>query len=119
MSGPVRIQLRRTKGWRMPENTVVVSRPRPWGNPFVVNERREPGAKLNGEYWAVADAEEAVECYRLMFEQPGERADTMRASLPELRGKNLACWCKLTDPCHADVLLELANAPTPTTAKAG
>ena len=34
----------------------------------------------------------------------------------DLRGKNLACWCPLVDndgnrvPCHADVLLELANA---------
>jgi len=26
-----------------------------------------------------------------------------------LRGKNLACWCALDQPCHADVLLELAN----------
>jgi hypothetical protein len=31
--------------------------------------------------------------------------------LPSLRGKNLACWCPLDQPCHADVLLELANAP--------
>ena len=30
--------------------------------------------------------------------------------LHELRGKNLACWCKLDEPCHADVLLKLANA---------
>lgn len=28
--------------------------------------------------------------------------------LPELRGKNLACWCALDKPCHADVLLEIA-----------
>jgi len=35
--------------------------------------------------------------------------------LPELieplRGKNLACWCRLDQPCHADVLLKIANAP--------
>ena len=29
----------------------------------------------------------------------------------ELSGKNLACWCPLNEPCHADVLLEVANAP--------
>lgn len=29
---------------------------------------------------------------------------------PFLRGKNLACWCALDQPCHADVLLEVANA---------
>lgn len=33
------------------------------------------------------------------------------AGLPSLRGKNLACWCKLGSPCHADVLLDLANRP--------
>lgn len=31
----------------------------------------------------------------------------------ELAGKNLACWCKPGEPCHADVLLELANRPDP------
>lgn len=31
------------------------------------------------------------------------------ANLSELRGKNLACWCRLDQPCHADVLLEKAN----------
>jgi len=35
------------------------------------------------------------------------------AGLASLRGKNLACWCALDEPCHADVLLELANAPLP------
>jgi hypothetical protein len=30
--------------------------------------------------------------------------------LPSLRGKNLACWCRLDQPCHADVLLEIGNA---------
>jgi hypothetical protein len=28
----------------------------------------------------------------------------------ELQGKDLSCTCKLTDPCHADLLIELANA---------
>jgi hypothetical protein len=32
--------------------------------------------------------------------------DDLRAAL---RGRNLACWCKAGDPCHADVLLEMAN----------
>lgn len=30
----------------------------------------------------------------------------------ELAGRNLACWCRAEDPCHADVLLEIANTPT-------
>ena len=40
---PIRVQLRRTKGWRMPVNTVTVARPTKWGNPFMVNECREAG----------------------------------------------------------------------------
>jgi len=32
-----------------------------------------------------------------------------KINLEELRGKNLACWCPLDKPCHADILLELAN----------
>ena len=55
-------------------------------------------------------AQDAVECYREMITgAEGERADWLRAHLPELRGKNLACFCPLDQPCHADVLLELAN----------
>ena len=35
----------------------------------------------------------------------------MEVEIPlwDLRGKNLACWCPLDQPCHADFLLELAN----------
>ncbi len=33
------------------------------------------------------------------------------AGLPSLRGKNLACWCEAGEPCHADVLIEIANRP--------
>lgn len=88
MTGLVgRIQRRRTKGWRLPPNTVCVSRPSKWGNPY--------------------RGVDAVSRYRLRLEQtPSLREDARR----ELRGKNLACWCP-TDglPCHADVLLEVAN----------
>lgn len=112
MSEPVRIQLSRRKGWRMPENTVKVTRPGPWGNPFVVSEKAKPGNHVGGaEYIAVPTVDDAVACFREMFTHPGERADWLRAHLSELRGKNLACWCAIGSPCHAEVLLELANAP--------
>lgn len=107
---PTRIQLRRTKGWRMPENTVHVARPTKFGNPFTVNES------------VGATAELAVDEYRRCLRAASLRglgwtgwAQRVLDGLPELRGKNLACWCPLTDkdgrpvPCHADVLLELAN----------
>lgn len=112
---PQRIQRKRTKGWRMPENTVYVGRPSVFGNPFPAGE-------------CDSDRLGAVEAFRsLLTERPtllrhqvlkvlrgnnerGEMAVArMRARLPELRGKNLACWCPLDQPCHADVLIELAN----------
>lgn len=89
-----RVQLSRRKGWRMPANTVNVARPSKWGNPFKVGPDRT--------------AAEAVAQYRAMIEGFAEEPN-VSLNLADLRGKNLACWCKLGEPCHADVLLELAN----------
>lgn len=97
MSTPVRIQLSRKKGWKIPENTVKVTRPGKWGNPFKVGQL--------SEYGDVPDAETAVMFYRAWIDKGLQRA----AMFTELRGKNLACWCKPGEPCHADVLLEIAN----------
>lgn len=88
---PKRVQLRRTKGWRMPPNTVKVCRPGPWGNPFSVAEY---GSRL------------AVFNYKVRLRG---LIDIGALDLTTLRGKNLACWCQLDQPCHADVLLEIAN----------
>lgn len=109
---PVRVQLSRRKGWQMPPNTVKVSRPTKWGNPFTVTEKLRPGTRVGGAYGyvAVPTVEDAVACYREMLTMDGDRPEMLRADLHELRGKNLACWCRLDQPCHADVLLELANA---------
>lgn len=86
---PARIQRKRTKGWRMPPNTVYVGRPTKWGNP------------INRIY-----SKDPIKNYRehILFTLKYCKYD-----LAELRGKNLACWCPLDQPCHADVLLELAN----------
>ncbi|MGK2897244.1 MAG: DUF4326 domain-containing protein [Burkholderiaceae bacterium] len=115
MSSPTRIQLRRTKGWRMPENTVKVDRSTRWGNPFtptmlLVSPSRA-GMK-QGEPIGVAGA---VEAFRTLMKTRLRREPAKtRAFLEELRGKNLACWCQPGTPCHADVLLKLANqAPAP------
>ena len=123
MTEPRRVQLRRTKGWRMPPNTVKVSRPSKWGNPFVVGRMYhhtdplfayivatapELGSARSG--WTLTaiqliSARQAIIAYdRWLCEQPH-----LMASLGELRGKNLACWCKLDDDCHADVLLEILS----------
>jgi hypothetical protein len=106
---PERIQLKRTKGWKMPPNTVKVDRTTNFGNPFTVSSKMKPGSVIGPGYVIVPSAEEAVTCFREMLTLPGETADGFRQFIPTLRGKNLACWCWLGDACHADVLLEIAN----------
>lgn len=109
---PERIQLRRTKDWRMPENTVKVDRTTKWGNPFV------PGSSKNPLGLPVKDKRHAFVLYRSVA---GDNAALVAAAQAELRGKNLACWCGNEDPyedaCHAAVLLSLANAPSSPDAK--
>lgn len=99
---PKRIQRRRTAGWRMPAGAVYVGRPGVFGNPFFGGEDR----CLN-----VAKFREWLQGtrHRERFDLIGARTE-IRRRLAELRGKDLACWCPLDGPCHADVLLELANA---------
>lgn len=104
---PQRIQLSRLRGWRMPPNTVSVARPTKWGNPFVVNPNVTAGSKDGRGNRCLPTAERAVEMFRRMLDAVPEFAAEARA---ELRGKNLACWCPIGSACHADVLLELANA---------
>jgi hypothetical protein len=92
---PERIRLSRAKGWRKPVGAAVVSRPSRWGNPFPVDGDEVPDRAASvARYraWAATD--------------PPELAD-----VEVLRGRDLACWCPLDGPCHADVLLELANRP--------
>ena len=86
-----RIQRKRTKGWRMPPNTVYVGRPSKWGNPFPVAKYGRDLALFN-------------------FRQRMKNLVLIGADFSELRGKDLACWCPLGQPCHADVLLEIANS---------
>jgi hypothetical protein len=96
---PARIQLRRTKGWRMPPNTVRVDRATIWGNPFHIGPRCTPEQAVAAFRRAVDD----------LYDGRASALDFFRSNVPALRGKNLACWCALDSPCHADVLLELAN----------
>lgn len=96
----------------MPENTVCVTRPGVFGNPFPWRKAREAG------YLGTDDELKAfsVQIYRewltanaIYGHGQDELRDKVLEKLPELRGKNLACFCPLGKPCHADVLLELAN----------
>ena len=97
---PERIQRKRTKGWRMPPDTVYVGRPSKFGNPCSIKDSGSP--------------EQAVEDFRYYMgvddDAPEHFGKALRErAIKELRGKNLACWCSLDGPCHADVLLEIAN----------
>lgn len=91
---PRRVQLRRSKGWRKPDGVVVVARPSAFGNPYRLGP---DGTRA-----------EIVARYRTYLAGNPDLADRARA---ELAGHDLACWCPLDGPCHADVLLELVNEP--------
>jgi hypothetical protein len=110
-----RIQLSRRAGWRKPEGAVVVSRPSKWGNPFTVGSP------------AVTDRERAVQFFANWlsnsvnaegryahggtdyFGAEAALRPTHEEIIKQLRGRDLACWCPLDQPCHADVLLRIAN----------
>lgn len=118
---PQRVQRKRTKGWRMPENTVYVGRGTKWGNPFRVGE--ETTIQKYPRYISLPilsgvvhplTRREAVRLYRYLIDIPKEFDQprllfTASDARAELVGKDLACWCSPEDACHADVLLELAN----------
>lgn len=107
---PDRVRLSRAKGWRLPPDTVLVARPGKWGNAYRVGlvacSCRSVGECSHNSF-RCETATEAVAAFRAIPRSEARLAQ-IRA---ELRGKNLACWCALDAPCHADVLLELANGP--------
>lgn len=104
---PERIQLRRTKGWRKPEGAIVVARPSIWGNPRKVGHMVARTSAGVTERYAMTAAD-VVDFYRCDLRNGllGVTVDDVRR---ELAGRDLACWCPLDQPCHADVLLDLAN----------
>lgn len=118
---PNRIQRRRTAGWRAPEGAKYVGRGTRWGNPWVIAETRTHwvvnwagprevrppiGLKTSVVAGDRRDAHAlAVELYRVWV--MGQRR--ILSSAGELAGLDLMCWCHESFPCHADLLLELAN----------
>jgi Domain of unknown function (DUF4326) len=106
-----RIQRKRTPGWRMPPGAKYVGRPTDWGNPYKV-------VKEDGAFWVVGPRgnywhgptqkdeaiEKAVSLYRHYLDG---MIGTGRLRLDELRGHDLACFCRLDQPCHVDVILEV------------
>lgn len=122
---PRRLTLSRQKGFRLPEGAVSVARPGFWGNPYRVRRCRLPNTS---PWWVLVPtphrdvwvyefqteqgaAAKAVELMRFRIEQL-PTGEEMRLRLKELRGRDLACWCKPGEHCHADMLIELANGET-------
>ena len=87
-----------SKGWKMSANAIYVGRPTVWGNPYVVGSEL-----MNGE---TLTAEKAVELYEQHLVDNFSERDIRHC----LHDKDLACWCALDEPCHADVLLRIANS---------
>jgi len=105
---PKRIQRQRVKGWRMPEGAVYVGRPAGWGSPFRPGEPYR-FVNVNGST-LIGIVPRDRERLAYLFEQYiATREDLWPQIREELGGKDLACWCPLDEPCHADVLLRIAN----------
>lgn len=114
---PTRIQRRRQAGWRLPAGAVCVTRPGRYGNPFVIERI--------GDLWTVRcnwpgraefPDEEGARVFsigrhrhHLMHPQSRVVPLTVEDVVRELRGKDVACWCRLDQLCHGDTLLDLAN----------
>ena len=114
MSEPKRIQMRRTKGWRKPEGAVYVGRPTIFGNPFPVDVYGPEGAvdkfrRLLTGRMSAREMSESSTC--IDWSLVAVRHLMLDQMFIRLAGHDLACWCKPGQPCHADVLLELANTP--------
>lgn len=75
---------------KIPSDAIYVGRPTRWGNPFRMDDR--------------TSRESAVQQHREWL----LKQDELLCSLWTLRGKDLVCFCA-PKPCHADILLELAN----------
>lgn len=100
----------------MPPNTVSVTRPGKWGNFFKVGvwfSKLAPDWYVasfgNSPHFGkeqVRDLEHSLELWR---EYAACRVKWAPQWLEPLRDKDLACWCKEGAPCHANILLELAN----------
>ncbi len=106
----------------MPENTVSVTRPGRFGNPFTSPIVNDPNLSLKlfsemaegcwNPYllkgFSDHNVHQIYEAHRAWLLRIG-KGHPIEIIRYELRGKNLACFCPLDQHCHADILLELAN----------
>lgn len=121
MTTPTRLQRRRTPGYNMQAESlalnglecVSVTRPGKWGNPFLIEAHKGDVEREWAGYGVYNPATIQSECAKRAVAQYRRWLKNEilynALSLESLRGKNLACFCKIGEPCHADVLLEFAN----------
>lgn len=110
---PCRIRLSRRKGFNLQQYSLAlnglpavnVARPGKWGNPFKVGGYYARSFRLT----LITNQKQAVDCFERLLEGGLSLQFTKVNIRRELRGKNLACWCELSESCHADPLLKLAN----------
>lgn len=114
MTRPVRVQLRRTRGYRKPAGAIVVTRSTRWGNPFRVEDyaaagHPDPvGAALGDHRRWLDGSPDYPDTYTTAGGITLDRR-WQRDHLADLAGATLACYCPADARCHADVLAELAQ----------
>lgn len=98
---PLRIQRKRTKGFSLPPDSVCVTRPGRFGNPFT--------SAASFTAW-LESGEIASDLLKpITSAELKERRQWILANVHTLRGKLVACFCWLDAACHADELARLAN----------
>jgi len=117
---PERIQMSRQRPWRAEHpDAVIVARPSKWGNPFRVGETGWNPYFPDLAHTRATAADEfqlEIETGDGLYQPRIDGYITVEDVRRELAGRDLACWCPLVDdegnrvPCHADVLLALANS---------
>lgn len=115
---PQRIQMTRQHGWRAANpDAIIVARPTAYGNPFRVGHRQTIRLRSGDPFeLIITSPAKAVDAYRLWLlhdiDIPALERPSRTRITEELAGHDLACWCHRDNPCHADVLLDLANPET-------
>jgi hypothetical protein len=106
MDKPKRIRKSRSPRWQLPENAVDVS-VAPWASPFQ-QVRRTPEQRVE-LFKRLLSGQLCISLGKECADAQIEYVRNAVANIHELRGKDLACTCPIGAPCHADVLLDLAN----------
>lgn len=97
---PERIQMRRAKGWRKPANTVMITRPNRFANPFRVEDHGRDRALALYEEWITNPDAPPITTGKTIYRRPDPT---------DIAGMDVACACRLDEACHGDILLALAN----------